>query len=106
MTSPGSQIGPYKITRELGRGGMGEVFLARDTRLDRDVAIKVLPDVMASDKERVLRFQREAKLLASLNHTNIARVCGFEELDSKKFVVLEYRTPLGRADTQSGKNTV
>ncbi len=91
-------IGPYEITREIGRGRMGMVYLARDERLDREA--------LARDKERVLRFQREAKLLASLNHTNIAQVCGFEESDSKKFVVLEYRTRLGRADTQSGKNTV
>jgi serine/threonine-protein kinase len=69
---------------------MGVVFLARDTRLDRDVAIKVLPDVMTSDKERVLRFEREAKLLASLNHPNIAQIHGFEDSDGRQFLVLEY----------------
>ena len=66
---PVRRIGPYEVTRELGRGGMGVVYLAHDPKLDRDVAIKVLPDAMACDEERVLRFEREAKLLASLNHT-------------------------------------
>ena len=74
----------------LGKGGMGEVWRARDAKLDRDVAIKVLPEQLARDKERVLRFEREAKLLASLNHTNVAAIHGFEECDGKKFLVLEY----------------
>jgi serine/threonine protein kinase len=69
---------------------MGEVYRARDTRLDRDVAIKVLPEALARDRERVLRFEREAKLLASLNHTNIAHIYGFEESDDQRFLVLEY----------------
>ncbi len=84
------QIGPYRIERELGRGGMGVVYLARDTKLDRNVAIKVLPEELTRDTERVLRFEREAKLLASLNHSNVAAIHGFEECDGKKFLVLEY----------------
>jgi len=68
----GATLGPYQILSPLGAGGMGEVYLARDTRLDREVAIKVLPEAMARDPERMARFQREAKLLASLNHPNIA----------------------------------
>ena len=84
------RIGAYTVLRELGRGGMGVVYLARDSKLDRDVAIKVLPESMARDKERVLRFEREAKLLASLNHPNIAQIHGFEESEGKKFLVLEY----------------
>ncbi len=76
--SPGVKLGPYEITGALGAGGMGEVYRARDTRLDRDVAIKVLPEQMARDAERVARFQREAKVLAALNHPNIAAIYGFE----------------------------
>ena len=74
----GSRLGAYEITGELGAGGMGEVYRATDTRLERDVAIKVLPAELAQDPERLARFEREAKLLASLNHPNIAHVYGFE----------------------------
>jgi len=76
--APGARLGPYEIITAIGAGGMGEVFRARDTRLDRDVAIKVLPAEVAQDQERLARFEREAKLLASLNHPNIAHVYGFE----------------------------
>lgn len=79
----GTRIGPYEILSHLGAGGMGEVWRARDTRLDREVAIKVLPEAMAGDKERLLRFEREARLLASLNHPNIAAIHGFEHLDGR-----------------------
>jgi serine/threonine protein kinase len=72
------RLGPYEIAAAIGAGGMGEVFRAKDTRLGRDVAIKVLPFVFAQDPERLARFEREAKLLASLNHSNIAHVYGFE----------------------------
>ncbi len=72
--SPGAHFGPYEVVSALGAGGMGEVFRARDTRLDRIVAIKVLPAAFAQDRERLARFEREAKLLASLNHSNIAHV--------------------------------
>lgn len=71
-----SAIGPFQIERELGRGGMGEVYLARDARLDRPVAIKALPAHLAADPDRLARFQREAKVLASLNHSRIARGFG------------------------------
>ena len=69
--SPG-QIGPYTIAREIGRGGMDVVYLARETKLDRDVAIKCLPNELAQDEDRLQRFEREAKLLASLNHPSVA----------------------------------
>ena len=84
MLNNGTKLGPYEILSALGAGGMGEVYLAKDAKLDRQVAIKVLPDAMTRDVERVARFQREAKLLASLNHPNIAAIYGFEEhrLDS------------------------
>jgi len=82
-------IGPYVILAPLGAGGMGEVFRAKDTRLDREVAIKALPEHFARDPERVARFQREAKLLASLNHPHIAAVHGFEEVEGKRFLVME-----------------
>jgi len=85
----GTQLGPYEILSPLGAGGMGEVYRAKDTRLDREVAIKVLPDSFARDPERVQRFQREAKVLASLNHPNIAAIYGFEESDGKRFLVME-----------------
>jgi serine/threonine-protein kinase len=75
----GAQLGPYEVVAPLGVGGMGEVWRARDRRLNRDVALKVLPDVFASDAERLARFQREAQLLASLNHPHIAAIYGVEE---------------------------
>jgi serine/threonine-protein kinase len=83
-------IGPYKIERELGRGGMGEVFLARDTRLDRQVAIKAMPADFSKDADRVARFQREAKVLASLNHPNIGAIYGLEESGAHQYLVLEF----------------
>jgi eukaryotic-like serine/threonine-protein kinase len=84
------QIGPYTITRELGRGGMGVVYLARDSRLDRDVAIKALPEHLANDPDRLARFQREAKVLASLNHPSIGAIYGIEEANGQQYLVLEY----------------
>ncbi len=90
-TQPGgSQIGGYSISRELGRGGMGVVYLARDTKLDREVAIKGLPDSLAADPDRLARFQREAKVLASLNHPNIGAIYGLEEAAGHQYLVLEY----------------
>ena len=75
----GTRLGPYEILASIGAGGMGEVYRARDTKLDRDVAIKVLPAALAQDPERLARFEREAKVLASLNHPNIAQIYGIEE---------------------------
>jgi len=75
----GTRIGPYVVTAPLGAGGMGEVFRARDTRLDRDVALNILPAGFASDLERLVRFEREAKTLAALNHPNIAAIHGIED---------------------------
>lgn len=72
--TPGTRLGPYEVVALLGAGGMGEVHRARDTKLNRDVAIKVLPDLFVSDPERLARFQREAQVLASLNHQNIAHI--------------------------------
>ena len=76
--SPGAAVGPYEVTGTLGAGGMGEVYRARDTKLGRSVALKVLPDLFASDPERLARFTREAQVLASLNHPNIAAIYGLE----------------------------
>ncbi|MGA2260704.1 MAG: protein kinase [Acidobacteriota bacterium] len=85
----GQTVLHYRITAKLGAGGMGEVYRAEDTKLKRHVAIKVLPDIFSSDPERLARFEREAKLLASLNHPNIAAIYGLEEAGGKRFLVLE-----------------
>src|SRR5512136_1233095 len=85
----GKTLGHYQITSQLGKGGMGEVFQAKDQVLGRDVAIKVLPEEFARDTDRVARFQREAKVLASLNHPNIAAIYGLEESEGTIFLVLE-----------------
>ena len=85
----GERLGPYEITSLLGAGGMGEVFRARDTVLGRDVAIKVLLDSFASDPDRLMRFEREAKTLASLNHPHIAQVYGLESSDRVRAIVME-----------------
>jgi serine/threonine-protein kinase len=85
----GAQLGPYTVTSPIGKGGMGEVWKARDTRLGRDVALKVLPDAFARDQDRLARFEREARLLASLNHANIASIYGLEQSDGAQVLVLE-----------------
>jgi serine/threonine-protein kinase len=83
-------IGPYRLERELARGGMGIVYLARDTRLDRIVALKALPEDVASDADRLQRFEREARLLASLSHPNVATIYGIESANGRRFLALEY----------------
>jgi serine/threonine protein kinase len=85
----GSSLNHYEIVSSLGAGGMGEVYRARDAKLDRDVAIKVLPDDLAVDPDRLARFEREAKLLASLSHANIGSIYGLEEAGAVRFLVLE-----------------
>ena len=85
----GSQIGSYEILAPIGAGGMGEVYRARDSKLGRNVALKVLPDAFARDAERMARFQREAKVLASLNHPNIAAIYGFEDSGATRALVME-----------------
>lgn len=85
----GTRLGPYEILAPLGAGGMGEVYRARDTKLDRDVAIKVLPPSFAQDPERLARFEREARVLASLNHPNIATIYGVEEWSGGRALVME-----------------
>jgi eukaryotic-like serine/threonine-protein kinase len=86
---PGARLGPYEVVAPLGAGGMGEVYRARDNKLGRDVALKVLPQTFANDPERLARFEREAKLLASLNHTHIAQIYGLEESASTSALVME-----------------
>jgi eukaryotic-like serine/threonine-protein kinase len=78
LLAPGTRLGPYEIHSPLGAGGMGEVYRARDGKLNRDVAIKVLPQEVAGDAERLARLQREAQVLASLNHPHIAAIYGLE----------------------------
>jgi serine/threonine protein kinase len=84
------KIGSYSITREIGRGGMGVVYLAHDTNLDRDVAVKALPEHLAQDPDRLARFEREAKTLASLNHPNLAGILAIEKTDDAQYLILEY----------------
>ena len=86
----GSKLGPYEIAGPLGAGGMGEVYLARDSRLGRDVAIKALPDALAQDPDRLARFEHEAKVLASLNHSGVGAIYGLEEAGGHRYLVLEY----------------
>ena len=85
----GTRVGFYEITGLLGKGGMGEVYRASDSKLGRDVALKVLPGEFAHDAERLSRFHREAQLLASLNHPNIAQIYGFEESGGARCIVME-----------------
>src|SRR5688572_31751258 len=85
----GARLGPYEIVAPLGAGGMGEVYRARDARLNRDVAIKVLPELFTQDPDRLARFRREAQVLASLNHPNIAHLYGLEDSGAIHALVME-----------------
>src|ERR1700732_2306758 len=87
--SAGTKLGSYEVLSQIGAGGMGEVYQAHDTKLGRDVAIKVLPEAFAHDPERLSRFQREAKILASLNHPNIATIHGSEKSNGTSYLVME-----------------
>src|SRR5213082_3002406 len=84
-----TKLGRYEIRAQLGVGGMGEVYRARDEKLNRDVAIKILPEAFAQDSDRLARFKREAQVLASLNHPNIASIYGLEESNGLYALVLE-----------------
>src|SRR5262245_20633548 len=86
---PGTKLGTYEVLGLLGAGGMGEVYRARDAKLKREVAIKVLPDAFAGDAERIARFQREAEALAALNHPHIAAIYDFAEIDNSRLLILE-----------------
>src|SRR6187455_1719601 len=86
---PGARVGPYQVTSSLGEGGMGQVYRARDSKLNRDVALKVLPDLFASDPDRLARFTREAQTLAALNHPNIAHIHGLEQTGGIRALVME-----------------
>src|SRR5215813_4390570 len=85
----GTKLAHYEITSHIGSGGMGDVYQAKDSKLGRSVAIKFLPEAFSDDSERVVRFEREARVLASLNHPNIAAIYGLEEFSERKFLVLE-----------------
>jgi serine/threonine protein kinase len=86
----GQSLSFYEIIGPLGAGAMGEVYLAKDTRLEREVAIKVLPGHFAEDEERLRRFEREAKTLASLNHPNVAGIHGIDQVDDTCFIAMEF----------------
>ena len=96
--SSGARLGPYEILSAIGAGGMGEVYRAKDTKLGRDVAIKVLPESVATDPERLARFHREAQVLAALNHPNIAHIYGVEDSNSTHGLVMELVEGLTLAD--------
>ena len=104
----GSRLGPCDVIAHLGAGGMGEVFRARDAKLGRDVAIKILPAAFTTDPERLARFEREARVLASLNHLHIAGIFGLEERDGVRALVLELvevrrSRPISNSSTASGR---
>ena len=85
----GTRLGSYEVLSPIGAGGMGEVYRARDTKLNRDVALKILPELFTSDPDRLARFQREAQVLASLNHPNIGHIYGFEDSGATHALVME-----------------
>src|ERR1700680_636314 len=87
--STGTRLGSYELGAQIGAGGMGEVYQAHDTKLGRDVAVKVLPEAFAHDADRLSRFQREAKMLAALNHPNIATIHGLEQTNGTSYLVME-----------------
>ncbi|MGH9392165.1 MAG: protein kinase domain-containing protein, partial [Vicinamibacteria bacterium] len=87
--NPGSKLGSYEIVALLGAGGMGEVYRARDAKLGREVAVKVLPAAFTKDEERLARFAREARLLAALNHSNVATLYGVEEHEGQQLLAME-----------------
>ena len=89
MLASGTRVGVYEVVAPIGAGGMGEVYRARNTRLKRDVALKILPESFASDPDRLVRFQREAEVLASLNHPNIAQIYGIDESNGTRALVME-----------------
>ena len=88
--APGVRLGAYEVLELIGAGGMGEVYRARDGTLNRDVALKILPEILALDSDRLARFRREAQVLAALNHTNIASIYGFEGSGRVQALVLEF----------------
>jgi serine/threonine protein kinase len=92
----GTRIGAYEVIAKLGEGGMGEVYRARDTKLDRDVALKILPASFAKDLDRLTRFEREAKTLAALNHSHIAQIYGLEQTPTGSTLVMELVDGKGR----------
>src|SRR5207245_3712432 len=104
----GTKLGSYEILSAIGAGGMGEVYQAHDTKLGRDVAIKVLPEAFAHDPERLSRFQREAKMLAALNHPNIATIYGLEQSNGTHYLVMELvpGETLGERITREGPTSV
>ena len=90
MLIPGTHLGRYEIRSRLGAGGMGEVYLARDTRLDRDVALKILPEAVADDPDRMRRFEQEARSASALNHPNIVTIYDVERSGSMSFIATEF----------------
>ena len=87
--APGARLGPYQVVAALGAGGMGEVYRARDSKLGRDIAVKVLPDHLSTDRERLKRFEQEAHLASSLNHPNIVTIHDIGETDGVHYIAME-----------------
>ena len=101
----GARFGPYEVMSLLGSGGMGEVYCARDTKLGRAVALKVLPDALARDPDRLVRFEREARTLAALNHPNIAQLYGVDDSGGARALVMELVEGPTLADLIAGADT-
>jgi len=99
----GQRLGPCEILSAIGAGGMGEVYRARDGRLNRDVALKVLPEIFATDPDRMARFEREARVLGALNHPNIAAIYGVEESGSGRALVMELVEGPTLAESERGR---
>jgi serine/threonine protein kinase len=100
---PGSRLGAYEVVARLGAGGMGEVFRARDAKLGRDVAIKILPEALAGEPDRLMRFEREARTLAALNHPHIAQVFGVEESPGTRARAVVARSVLSTSPLRLGE---
>lgn len=99
--APGQRVGPYEVVDRLGVGGMGEVYRARDVRLQRNVALKILPEAVAHDDDRLARFTREAQALAALNHSSIAAIYGIEDSGAVRAIAMELVEGEDRRDISS-----
>ena len=106
LLRPGTSLGPTLVPGKIAEGGMGQVYQATDTKLNRQVALKVLPEAFASDPDRLARFQREAQVLASLNHPNIAAIYGLEEADGVRALAMSRRPGMKNCRDEFDENAL